>query len=191
MIGESFRDDWKMIYPDVPPLGHMLRAFRLEMWTRFHALPESKRYAETQAEGQTILDRANAIAGFLFEPGQEVWLANCDIHYEDEPRRTSKALPGIASPLRFEFSSDESVYFEEQTRVEVFAAKTVWKPGRFDELLSEIAEDRERAVWFDPVSGRVFAPYDGGFDIVLEDSRLVPEVEAEFRQWMSASDSKL
>jgi len=161
------------------------------LWTRFHALPEAKRYAETQSEQQVILDRAAEIADHLYEDGQDVWLTTCYLNREGSPWASSKALPGITATLHFEVSRDESEFFEEPMKVEVFVCKLIWRPGQFNTLLGEIAEGRENAIWFDPLSRRVLAPYDGGFDIFLENRCGVINMEQKFGAWMSDLDSKL
>lgn len=187
----SFAHDWQNHFPKAPPLNYLLRTRYPKLWTRFHALPESKRYAETQVERKIILDRAVEIAGYLFGNGQEIWVATCRLNYESSPGTTTKILPRLATALGFEFSRDESVFFEEPVEVEVSAVKAVWQPCQFDMLLGEIAENRENAIWFDPVSGRILAPYDGGFDIFLENGQLVADIEHEFGLWMSDLDCKL
>lgn len=37
---------WKRLFPDVPPVGRMLRDDLLARWARIHSLPDSKRYPE-------------------------------------------------------------------------------------------------------------------------------------------------
>lgn len=187
----DFRKDWESSFGDIPPLGYLLRYRRPEQWTRFHALPESKRSAETQAERRIILDRATEIAEFLFGSKQDVWLATCSLTYAGERRAKQKRLVGVEAPLPLVFSRDESRFFEDQVQVEAYADRTIWRSGHQDALLTKIAEDRENALWFAPCSGRVFAPYDGGFDIVVENRQMVGRAEEKYRAWMSELDSKL
>ncbi|WP_425586206.1 DUF3885 domain-containing protein [Streptomyces sannanensis] len=41
---------WESNWPGTLPLGHLLRSAWPDRWVRFHSLPESKRYADTEAE---------------------------------------------------------------------------------------------------------------------------------------------
>lgn len=187
----NFGKDWESRFGDVPPLGYLLRSRRPDQWTRFHALPESKRSAETRTERRIILDRAAEIAEFLFGSKKDVWLATCSLTYAGDRRAKRKRIVGVETPLPFVFSRDESCFFGDQVQVEVYADRTIWRPGHQDALLTKIADDRENALWFEPSSGRVFAPYDGGFDIVVENSNVVARAEEKYSAWMSDLDSKL
>jgi hypothetical protein len=53
---------WRGWFPDVPPVGHLLRDAYPERWLRVHSLPGSKRYAGTDAEWGELLRRMNAVA---------------------------------------------------------------------------------------------------------------------------------
>ncbi|MEV6154266.1 hypothetical protein AB0L53_28340 [Nonomuraea sp. NPDC052129] len=63
---------WRSRWPDCPPIGHELRS-DADCWVRFHSLPGSKRYAETEAEYRTILHRYNTVLTEMFA-GQEVYV---------------------------------------------------------------------------------------------------------------------
>lgn len=42
--------DWDSWLPGCEPIGHHLRRAFAERWVRFHSLPGSKRYPESDAE---------------------------------------------------------------------------------------------------------------------------------------------
>lgn len=48
---------WEQRWPDCPPLAHELKSSYEDRWVRFHSLPESKRYAETEDEYEVLLGR--------------------------------------------------------------------------------------------------------------------------------------
>ena len=52
-------DLWEAQFPGVPPIGHRIRDSK--RWVRFHSLPESKRYAENEAEYAELLRRHHAV----------------------------------------------------------------------------------------------------------------------------------
>jgi len=52
------------------------------------------------------------------------------------------------------------------TVVSVFGVAGVWTPGRYAVLLRGIAEAKAQALWVANSSAAVFAPYDGGADLL-------------------------
>lgn len=69
----EFLREWRRITgADTPgadeifPMGHVMRYRCQSNWTRFHALPRSKRYADTPDEMEIILSRANALLRACF-----------------------------------------------------------------------------------------------------------------------------
>lgn len=55
---------WDERWPGLPKLPYELRCAR-GRWVRFHTLPGSKRYPETEAEYETILARHNTVLAEL------------------------------------------------------------------------------------------------------------------------------
>ncbi|MFN3209331.1 MAG: hypothetical protein ACE369_10080 [Roseovarius sp.] len=166
----------------------MLRHDYFQIWTRFHALPESKRYPENDEEVGIILDRANTLATECFGERACVWIAaayysDFALEIDDLPSRLnlSKAMVWI----------DENQKPGDQMEWSVFASRLEWKRSCLDRLFREIADDRERAVLFSEETQTVFAPYDGGFDIVSLHPGKILQLERTYRPWMSSRSDKL
>lgn len=70
----DFEVAWNGYYPNCPPLGYLMRAAGARHWLRFHSLPESKRYAETDEERNILLFRQNALADEVLGAGDACWL---------------------------------------------------------------------------------------------------------------------
>lgn len=142
-----------------PPVGHRLREAHPERWLRLHSLPGSKRYAEDDAERAEIRRRAWAAASELFETGKPVWLVARSFEVDVSPT-DSESRP---ASTRVEFpdpADDETIV--------AFVARTTWPDADFERWIDAIADDGPwRAVWFAEATGEAFAPYDGGFDLVL------------------------
>lgn len=168
---QDFLTDWRAAFGATPPLGYRLRADHPSRWTRFHALPGSTRSAETAAERQTILDRANALGAACFAPEAPVWLVRCPV----------VAAPG-AAPLAF--PDDGHI-------VPATVDLVRWHMARFDALFTAIAEERDRALFFSPEPMRVLAPYDGGFDLFASDPTWLARLEHDHRAWMSDREDRL
>jgi hypothetical protein len=58
----------------VAPVGHALRQHLSADWTRFHSLPESKRYAESDAERGELHSRHVTIVNILFLTGEPLYV---------------------------------------------------------------------------------------------------------------------
>jgi len=68
---ECFQEFWGNNYGDIPPLTHILRDELLtDKWFRIHSLPDSKRYADNDAEMKIILNRQNTLISDLIGDSQ-------------------------------------------------------------------------------------------------------------------------
>lgn len=182
---EGFSAIWHNTFGQTPPLGHELRHDFHSAWTRFHSLPESKRYADTPDERQTILLRANTLAMECFGSNAKLWLVT---GYTKDYLENSNDKINLLT--RFEMKEvfswvDEKEEPEDQIPLIFFAARVEWKPEAFDWLFSMIAEDEERAVFFDPSADLALAPYDGGFDLIALNEERPVHLEDKYAAWIS------
>jgi hypothetical protein len=74
----------------------------------------------------------------------------------------------------------------EDPMTSVFATTVEWRAGRFDQLLLAIADDRLKALWMAADSGTVFAPYDGGVDLIYPTEWQRAAARKQFEGWLSA-----
>lgn len=186
---DDFSIAWQETFGETAPLAHVMRSKFPDAWTRFHALPESKRYASTKEEHATVLFRANTLGNACFPADAEIWFlmsfgADFDVADHDQVQRLNMSE-------RFTFLED----FEDdddEDLMRVFAAKVNWSPTSFDPLLTSIANDGARyALWFDAKTKTVFAPYDGGFDLFSFEPGRIQQLEKTFQDWMSSHECKL
>ena len=61
LLMREFEEAWRRLYPVTEPVGWTMRRAHGHHWVRFHSLPLSKRYAETDEERQTLLVRSNEL----------------------------------------------------------------------------------------------------------------------------------
>lgn len=184
----SFERSWRSAFGDSPPLGHVLRDDQFKRWTRFHALPGSKRYAENAVERATVLERANTLATECFGKRKEIWISTA--HYRRDIVEATDLVTRL-SMTEWMTWSDPTEDSEDQIETTFFVGRIEWSPGSLDELFWEIAEDRDNAVLFSEADGAAFAPYDGGFDIICLRPRRLVELEARYRISMSDRSDKL
>lgn len=175
----NFRAFWQSHFNDAPPLGFALRETLPERWVRFHSLPMSKRYPETDDEHRIVLDRANAIAQTVLGQQADCWLVQAG--------DTGLGWPDEAFAAREGWRlSDQGAFRYDETEWPVFAGKVAFAGGAFDELFLNVASDRAApTLLMHSESGNVFAPYDGGIDIILANASEVSKLKADRAKWLS------
>jgi hypothetical protein len=184
----SFEQAWNAFHPGKQPVGYMLRESGTSNWVRFHSLPGSKRYAETDDERATLLSRQNALA--LEVLGRTpCWLVQ--VHWTVSPGEIDLAAqhdPFLATreeqlEFRFAFVVNDG---EEDRSWRVHGAQIDWTAGRFDDLLTSIADDEAAPTLWMGSDGAIFAPYDGGVDLFLPETSAVDRLAACHSEWLSS-----
>jgi hypothetical protein len=159
----EFQAYWVRHFGAVPPLGHVLRRALPDRWVRFHALPRAKRYAETTEERAEVLMRGHALGrAVLGDAG--CWCLTGQVSWADQ----------VVVPLEWRDGEMVTRFHAERGT------------GVDDALLADIADDRARALFVGAVVPTVFAPYDGGFDMIVESAAQVVALRTQFPLWLSA-----
>lgn len=192
--GVRFWGDWNRFHPDCTPIGDRLKWQAESQWLRFHSLPESKRYPETPAEKAILLDRQTRIAREVLGENTPCWMVLESWH--DLFRRP--ALPFRNYPFyrlqhrvrrRFGFKGVGIVDVpEDDYQMRVYATSCKWHAHAFDDLLLEIADDKLDVFWISRVTGAIFAPYDGGVDLILPYPTQKEELSQTYAAWLSPWD---
>ncbi|MCZ9349631.1 hypothetical protein ACH4NS_11150 [Streptomyces mutabilis] len=179
---------WRERRPAGPPIAHGFRSRYPDHWVRFHTLPGSKRYPETEDEYATVLERHNAILDELFT-GTDVFVVTADWAgtpdgpaHHPEPRRTLHPR-GIHWWTESD-TADPDPDFHVHTRL--YADRRPWRPGCVDELLRAVADDRLADVFLaDTGFRRMHHPYDGGADVVLTTPDERDRLRDRHEEWLS------
>lgn len=173
---QAFREEWAQFFGDTPPFGWRLRA-RDTPWLRYHALPDSKRYADNDAERATILLRANTIGDRLLSAGSSCWYV--EARFDDEG-----SDPNSMVEFREMDDGEELVWRFHVRPVE-------WCACAFDAKLRAVADDELEVLWMRRSDGTIFAPYDGGFDLFPRSFDDVETLKEERADWLSSHPSGL
>jgi hypothetical protein len=186
----DFAELWRAFYPNAEPTGWRMRAAGVRHWVRFHSLPHSKRYAETEDEYSVLLARQNSLASAALGEKHPCWLVQAcwvtpedrfEISDESEMFRETRDFGLVHA---FAFQEDEG---EDESTWNVMAAPVHWTQGGFDEVLLRIADDRAApTLWVSAENGAVFAPYDGGVDLFLPSEAGVQELRSAHANWLSS-----
>ena len=160
---------WDEHFPDSAPLGYMLRQTYPKRWLRIHSLPESKRYADTEEEYAELLRRHNKVATDILGAGSQCYLIEGFwVESGDGGDGWVMTLDGEELPLRLEVT------------------EAIWGFGRFDALLREVADWKSANVVFaSRESGGIYAPYDGGADLIYRNEQERDAFKGAYRAWLS------
>ena len=168
---------WAKEWPQTPPIAFLLRDLYPERWVRFHSLPESKRYAETDEEHATVLLRHHAV---LDELGPS---ARC---FVIAPRFAGDTDQDVAIPDELHWRTiDCPDYYEKP--VQLYATSLAYSSAEFDNILRAAAAWQLAQVIISPDDLRwLYHPYDGGADVIAASVEQRDQLKAEFRDWLSA-----
>ncbi|MFD4990834.1 hypothetical protein ACFWH7_03710 [Cellulosimicrobium cellulans] len=175
---------WERRWPDVEPLGHMLRVECPDRWVRFHSLPESKRYAENATDYEEILRRHRTVLYELLGSADSralhgLYVIGVDWDWRDLAAGwTKRHLPG-AWPWRSSAPNgdDGHHYF--------WAASDPPEP-EIDALLLGAADDQCHIVIGAHDLSWLYCPYDGGADVLLPSKAERDALKERHTDWLSS-----
>ncbi len=179
---------WKTYFSDIPPLAHTLKHQYKDRWVRFHALPESKRYPDTEQEYLEILFRHNAVLSTICQENGCVYVVLSEYSDTEKPEVTI-AMPGFVKATFW-----RSVTMHEMDDVykniwHFYVYKVTWSMGVFDALFRLVADDKINEIMLiNPKQQWVFHPYDGGVDVIVKNEQEKNLLKAKFSDWLSPRD---
>jgi len=186
MSPEDFLDHWRQHYGEAPLVGHVLRARFPRRWLRIHSLPESKRYAETEAERAEILRRQHRLLHDLIGHGGHCELVFGDYDDDDDerlPEAVRAALRSLGPEPLGVLSAEESGLAAD---VPLRKASFTWPHPALDVILLAVADDvLETPLLVSTERRAIVAPYDGGVDMIVEREEQRAELLVRYASWRS------
>jgi hypothetical protein len=193
----DFNQSWEASFPNCPPVSYEFKWKMEDRWIRMHSLPDSKQYAENDEELDELLRRQNTLLLDVVGRGEECFIVAGD--WSESPKRlpdfsTCPKLKGlIDTPLpsidKQEFDPEE----EDDDYTPIFLnlgyGKQKVTEGFIDEVLLCVAEDVVRFFVVNFQRSRIFAPYDGGVDLVLRDSAERDTFKLKYSKWLPSHPS--
>jgi hypothetical protein len=178
---------WQKYFGGVAPAGYLLRQHVPERWLRVHSLPGSKRYPSSSSEEDALLARQNEVAvDLLGDDSPAILFVRLAVSIEEFDGKlrvhswANRVVPATIRTIILDDSDDEAL------PVSIGASKIRWEPGAWDDLLLDVAHWRIGSICFlNPKTGEVFAPYDGGVDLILNSSLRVELLSEKWRAWLS------
>jgi hypothetical protein len=194
-LPSDFVDQWAAWYPDAPPIGFLLREAYEHRWLRIHSLPESKRYPKSGWEYAEVVRRHNVVANDVLgvgAPCAALIYRGCNDRWSDRLGRVSglgeEPLPRVA-PLPPELHDEDEGIFE--VPMCIFGVATRWQPGSFDAFISATADNKVRGLLVELRRGQVYAPYDGGADLIFATEVERDAAHQRYAAWLSSDPSGL
>jgi hypothetical protein len=181
-------DFWSRNFGNADPVAHELRDRLSSRWIRFHSLPTAKRYAETPAEWEILLDRQNQIIDNLAVRGTPIVIVTSTWGFSATPAGAAANLLNLGLPvtpwrsvLQSEIENDYATVF-----LQLHHSTIDWQPGVLDHLIRLVADDQLRNVMlFQPEADWLIHPYDGGMDVILGTESDRDKLAQRYNAWRS------
>jgi len=178
----DFNDAWRARYGETPPVGWRLRERFSSRWFRIHGLPEMKQYPETPDELAEIHHRHETLAAELFAMDDgDCWIVIPTWKQE------------IGTPPEIEWSSNMEFPIgwrpdkptDEEDPKAAWVASAKWSALGTRAARERIMKNETRILWVSRETREVFAPYDGGVDIIAADGARMADLARRFKTWRS------
>lgn len=190
---EKIQNLWKENFGDCPPVSYLFKYQLNDRWFRIHSLPESKRYAENANETAELLKRQKALLSDVIGNNSDCFLISGN--YSDLPLEEAlKQCPALGN-FKFQnyiklckqdFDPDEIAPDEEPIYLSLFFAPYKFKNQDLDEVLLCIADEKiDNLFVVNFQNQRIFAPYDGGVDVILKKNQERDEFKSKYKGWLS------
>lgn len=160
-------------YPDCPPLGWHIRNTFIDRWCRIDNLPGRTGLAKTPEEMRSALQRNTVVAAEVLGEGSRcaaIMIVGRDPSHGDPSPWVARLGATIVEGW-LETWSDQPIYEDELHVMKIAVALCEWRPKRFEQLILDVASDREptSVVFVALDTGRAYCPWDGGADLLVED----------------------
>jgi len=135
---------WQAAYPDCPPTGYILRSQYRERWVRFHSLPGSRRYPESEDDYQTLLHRHNAVLSGLNDGESGIVLISTGYSNTDVPDQRYAKLQHLDPHAQHWHTIAKHVLDNDEEYPNYwhfFMSQHSWTPGIFDAILRIVADN--------------------------------------------------
>ena len=193
MLKEEFEYFWNTNFKETIPLYFTFREAFPERWLRIHSLPESKRYADSESEMKILLCRQNQVFSDEIKENDDIYLVRDEYfintgEIEDEfdfyPEYNFQKISVIKL-------NDYYNDYEENEKLNILVTKDKWKKNHFNKLLEDIANDVSMVFFISIKRKIIFAPYDGGMDIIYQNEQQRNFYKEIYKNWLSKRDDGL
>ncbi|MEV7730222.1 hypothetical protein AB0P15_36750 [Streptomyces sp. NPDC087917] len=177
---------WEQRWP-APPGDLQMRYAYPDRWVRFHSLPESKRYPDSDAEYAVMLDRHHTLLDELGPNEAELYVLTREWNGDAEPTVRMPQLRQVdpdarhwGSHIHDDDFPDDILYQHEYISLHPRSRHAL------DPLLRLVADDVIAGVTLAPLDLRwLYHPYDGGGDVFAPSTSVRDALKAAHPEWLS------
>ncbi|MFI2363049.1 hypothetical protein [Promicromonospora sp. NPDC019610] len=183
-----FTGAWTAGAGDAIPVSWSVRPHNAERWVRFHSLPDSKRYADTEDEYQLLLDRHFQVLTALRGEDRSELIA---VHARWDARgrfQATSEFRRVAQDWDFWriFSDEQEDEADNLATLYAFVRQLPLDRDVLDPLLRRVADDIDRTVFTNEAVEWIYAPYDGGADVIARTSADRDALRSQHAGWLSS-----
>lgn len=168
---------WDAVWGSSDPSGQALRVGHPDRWVRLWSLPDGKRTADDDAEAAVILGRHRSVLGMLNPSGEPFVIVGADCRPGDGGGGWSRRHLAGRRPWRASTDPHEG-----STTFFWLAERT---PHGLDDLLRLASEDRAHIIAMPTDMSWIYAPYDGGADVLVVDDAVRAKLRERYADWLS------
>ena len=177
---------WERQWPAAEPVAHEFKWTHNERWVRLWSLPDGKRYADGPEESNEILRRHKTVLQELLasSASESIHVIAEDFDFADFAGGwTKRHLPG-SWPWRQYLDATK---FEpgENSHLSYFWVAPIRQLDELNELLRRGADEELSFIVTDNAMTWIYAPYDGGADVILPSATLRDAFKQRHADWLS------
>ena len=190
---ERIQASWKQSFGDCPPVSYLFKYRLSDRWFRIHSLPASKRYAENQSEMNELLERQNTV--LLDVIGKDATCFLVGGNYSDSPLNEDIKQCSALGNFQFnqftrlskqDWDREDLEPDEEHIYLSLFYSEYILKKYSLNDVLVCVADGKIVNFFIaDFDKHRIFAPYDGGVDVILENYEARNQFKSKYKDWLS------
>ena len=188
MLKEEFELFWKMNFKEVIPLNFTFKQSYPKRWLRIHSLPESKRYAENELEMETILIRQNQIISDELQENDEIYLVRDEYFINTGEIENEGEFYNEYDFKKISVLNLNEYYpidYDKNDKLNILVTKRKWKKNGYNKLLEDLANDVSLIFIVSIKKKIIFAPYDGGMDIIYQNENQRNLYKNKYKDWLS------
>ncbi|VAW36449.1 hypothetical protein MNBD_GAMMA01-192 [hydrothermal vent metagenome] len=183
----DFNTYWQKEFSEFLPFCHSLKYNYPDRWFRIHSLPNSKRYADTKDEYQTIINRQNQLFDTVIGERTNIMLVFAICTYDVTNENYAKIIDykEFRKIKTINLSQTEPENYEDNIFLDIYVKYTRWHKNEYNKILKAIADDKVRFLFVCPSKNRIIGPYDGGVDVIMENEVARDKMKIKYKNWLS------
>jgi hypothetical protein len=193
-LWDGLGNAWERRADKAIPVSWSVREHLADRWVRFHSLPDSKRCADTEEEKEILLERHHQVlAALRTSSADEVVVVL--IRWDGQGRfRASREFRGISRSWSFwRTFVDETTADGQDEAIDASAFVCRLPPTRtaLDPWLLRAADDADCILITDDAVDWIYAPYDGGADVIASTAEARDVLSARYAAWLPPREDGL